>query len=198
MKARIALLVEKWFPREVFLELVNRGFSKIGEKTWIVPVDRVEEFEKITGVTIEPSETDLARVSGSRRTLEVIKARVERKGSSQDNGFEIIRGEGVYHVIVPSQDRVFKIPAEIVDAYYDVVKELREKGVKRIKKRELVAEALKRIGYKKYFSRDGSRFYWEAFYGDRTRYHTHYYFPAKILEAKGLIKVTQQDEVIIL
>jgi len=196
LKARLALLVERWFPREVFLELISRGFQKIGEKTWVVPVERVSEFQMITGLTLEPSETDLSALR-KEKNVEIVEAKVEKK-TRGSNGFQVILGEGVYHVVVREQGRAFKVPVEIVDAYYDALMEFKRKGVKRVKKRDLAAEALRRIGFTKYFSKDGTRFHWEAFYGDRVRYHTHYYFPVKILEARGLLRVTQQDEIVII
>jgi len=77
------------------------------------------------------------------------------------------------------------------------VEELKRRGVFRIKKKELVEMVLRKIGIKKFFSRDGSHFYWETFYGDRVTYHTHYYYPVKILESMGLIIISKQDEIII-
>ncbi len=199
MKARLALLVERWFPREVFMELRDRGFEKIGEKTWVVPVERLREFEKITGLVLEASKSEVSMLptNGNGGREERVEARVEPK---QKNGGELsyVLEGGEYHVTLSDGRRSFRVPVEIVETYRAVVHELRARGFVRVKKRDLVALVFERLGLEKYFRGPSRVFHWEAFYGDRTRYHTHYYVPVKILEAQGLLRVTQQDEVLIL
>jgi len=198
LKARLAFLVERWFSREIFMQLVEKGFSKIGEKTWVVPLERIKEFEKITGLTIEASEGDIEKLLNMGRSEKPVPvvAVTARKRKSGEKLEVVVGTSGEYHVTLSTSGRVFTIPSEILAAYYDVINGLKAKGMRVIKKRDLVAIVMERLGVTSYFT--GRRFHWEAFYGDRTRYHTHYYVPAKMLEAKGLIKVTQHDNILIL
>lgn len=196
MKVKLALLVDRWFSREVFLQLIERGFSKIGEKTWVVPVERVREFEKITGLVIEASESDLARLTSRVLREKPTVAMTAAKRKTEEKLEVLVGSNGEYYVTLTTSGRVFTIPSEILGAYYEAVSELKARGVRKVKKRDLVALVMEKLGITSYFI--GRRFHWQAFYGDRTRYHTHYYVPAKLLEARGLIRVTQHDDILIL
>ena len=178
------------------MQLVEKGFSKIGDKTWVVPLDRIREFEKITGLTIEASESDIEKLVSKGQHEKPVKAITATKHKAGEKLEVLMGANGEYYVTLSTSGRVFTIPSEILAAYHDVISELKTKGVRRIKKRDLVALVMERLGITSYFI--GRRFHWQAFYGDRTRYHTHYYVPAKLLEAKGLIKVTQHDDILIL
>ncbi len=188
IKAKLAIVLKKRFPPRVYRELVEKGFRHIGEE-WIVPYERKKEFESIIGAYINIEEIP-------KTNIRMIDAPTERKGTRLEP-IEIIEGEGAYHVRLSGGKSPYTIPSVIVDTYYEVIKELRERGVRRIKKRELVEKALRKLGITRYFSKDGRRFFWEAFYGDRVAYHTHYYVPVKILDVKGVVRVTKQDDIII-
>ncbi len=196
MKAPIAFIVKRRFPLPVYRELVEKGFEHKGD-LWLVPLKKINDFERITGLALEIELEDYRIITSLLGEPQTVEAKISRKGVSEEP-LEIIEGEGVYHVKLSDGKSPFTIPVSIVDAYFEVIKELKANGVKRVKKRELVERALRKLNLRQYFTKDGSHFHWEAFYGDRVRYHTHYYVPAKILDAKGLIKVTKHDDVIIL
>jgi hypothetical protein len=195
LKAKILITLNKRFPENIYSELRLRGFVYIREYGWLIPTERIEEFEKITGSAIEIDEEDAKKLKILSREIKEPEVFVEEKGESPGE-MSIIRDEAVYRVTLPS-GMTYTIPSSIVKAYREMVEELRMKGIFKIKKKELVEMVLRKIGFSKFFSKDGSYFYWETFYGDRVTYHTHYYVPAKILESMGLIIVTKQDEIII-
>ncbi|MEM0020643.1 MAG: hypothetical protein QXT69_01325 [Fervidicoccaceae archaeon] len=195
MKATIVLAVNKRYSQAIYSELRRRRFIYLRDMGWLIPVERVKEFEEVTGTAIELDDNDISIVRSLQRSVEEAEVIIEEKGESSRN-MEIAYDESVYRVTLPSGMK-YTIPSSIVQAYREVVEELRKQGISRIKKKELVEIVLRKIGFSKFFSRDGSYFYWETFYGDRVSYHTHYYIPVKILESMGLIIVTKQDEVII-
>lgn len=195
MKGKIFISLDRRFSQSIYAELRERGFVYIREYGWLIPINRVEEFEKIAGLAIPIDEGDLLKIESLVREVKEAEISVGEKGESRGE-MEIAHDEAIYKVTLPS-GMSYTVPVSIVQAYKDVIEELGKRGVSKLKKKELVEMVLRRIGFTKFFSRDGSYFYWETFYGDRTTYHTHYYIPAKILESMGLISLTKQDEVVI-
>lgn len=195
MKGKILIGFNKRFQESIYTELREKGFVYLRDYGWLIPVDRIEEFEKIAGAAILLEEEDIKKLRALSREVKEAEVFVEEKGESPGE-MSIIRDEAVYKVTLPS-GMTYTIPSSIVQAYKETIDELKKKDIVRIKKKELVEMVLRRMGFGKFFSRDGKFFYWETFYGDRVTYHTHYYVPVKILESMGLIIVTKQDEIII-
>ncbi len=77
MKTKMAVLVEKWFPWNIYVQLLEKGFKKIEEKTWIVPIDKIREFEKITGMNLTKQ-----KILDRENEEEVIEARIQRKNKN--------------------------------------------------------------------------------------------------------------------
>jgi len=195
LKGRILISLNKRFPENIYYELRERGFVYLRDLGWLVPLEKVEEFERIAGTALSVDEEELRNLKLLSREVREQDIDVEEKGESLGE-ISIARDELNYMVKLPN-GRTITIPNSIVQVYREAVEELRRRGVFRIKKKELVEMVLRKIGFKKFFSRDGSHFYWETFYGDRVTYHTHYYYPVKILESMGLIVISKQDEIII-
>lgn len=195
MKGKLYIAVNARYPLNVYQELKKRGFTFTPDTGWLIPIEKIRTFEEVVGSSIEVSEDELRRLSLLHKRIEEVEVEVSEKGYSSGD-LEIISTGSIYRVTLPSGTS-YDVPADIVNAYIEVIQQLRERKTREIKKRELVEMVLRKLNYSKFFSKDGKTFFWQAFYGDRVRYHTHYYIPAKILEKKGLIKISKGDEIFI-
>ncbi|NAZ12000.1 MAG: hypothetical protein GU361_04655 [Desulfurococcales archaeon] len=178
-------------------ELEKIGARLIDKNRIIIPVEHLKEAEKIIGKSIIINEEEIQYIL---KKVEGVNEQVivgDTKQKSQF-GFEadIKYHHNNYVLTIPRTGQELRVPKEVVDTYIKVISLLKKKGIKIIKKRDLVSMVFREIGLYKVYEKNGD-FYWEAFYGDRKNYHVYYYGPIKIIESWKLIEVLPSDKIMI-
>lgn len=198
MESKLYVALIGNFDEETLSRLIRLGAKALQKNELMVPLDKLAEAERVIKqkITLPQSDLNFLRKILEERESQVVIGDTARK-SQTGHGAQIKASQNYYILVIPHTGQEYRIPQEIVDAYIKVISFLKKKGVKKIKKRELVSMVFRETGLFGMYEKNGE-FHWEAFYGDRTMYHTHYYGPIKIIESWRLIKVPPSDEIEIL
>lgn len=179
-------------------DLEKIGAKHLDKNVVLIPVEHLKEAEKIIkkNIIINEEEVKLLLRNIEKNEQQIIVGDTQQKSQF---GFEahIEDFQNYYILYIPRTGQELRIPKEVVNAYIKVISLLKKKGIKAIKKRDLVSMVFREIGLYKSYEKNGD-FYWEAFYGDRKNYHVYYYGPIKIVETWKLIKVLPSDKIEIL
>lgn len=195
-KVKLFALVRERVPESKMRQLEKLGVIRLDEESLLVPLEALEDFERVMERTYRLGEKDLERLVSliAKADTPVVVESVGAYRGASSYGVEVRPERGAYVVRIIGTGEEHRVPSSIVHAYTQVVSTLKRLGVRTVRKRELVKMALREAGLVHLFEKDGS-FCWEAFYGDRKHYHLFYYYPIKVVEKWGLVRVLPNDRV---